>query len=67
MLSFFFKDLKPLSLSVQRTVDNALELARWLEQHPLVQKVNYPGLESSPTHQLAKKYLRNGFGSAIKF
>ena len=59
--------LETLSLRVQRTVDNALELARWLEQHPLVQKVNYPGLESSPTHQLAKKYHRNGFGGVLSF
>jgi O-acetylhomoserine (thiol)-lyase len=59
--------LETLSLRVQRHVDNALELAKWLEQHPLVAKVNYPGLESSPYHTLAKKYLKNGFGAVLSF
>ncbi|CAN5749116.1 O-acetylhomoserine aminocarboxypropyltransferase/cysteine synthase [soil metagenome] len=59
--------LETLSLRVQRTVDNALELARWLEQHDQVEYVRYPGLESSPYHDLAKKYLRNGFGGVLSF
>jgi len=59
--------LETLSLRVQRHVDNALQLAKWLEQHPLVASVNYPGLESSPYHELAKKYLKNGFGGVLSF
>lgn len=59
--------LETLSLRVQRHVDNALELAKWLEQHPQVEYVNYPGLESSPHHTLAKKYLKNGFGAVLSF
>lgn len=59
--------LETLSLRVQRTVDNALELAKWLEQHPLVEAVNYPGLESSSYYELAKKYLKNGFGGVLSF
>lgn len=59
--------LETLSLRVQRHVDNALELAKWLEQHPQVEKVNYPGLQSSPQHALAKKYLKNGFGGVLSF
>jgi O-acetylhomoserine (thiol)-lyase len=59
--------IETLSLRVQRTVDNALEIAKWLESHPKVQKVNYPGLVSSPYHELAKKYLRNGFGGVLSF
>jgi O-acetylhomoserine/O-acetylserine sulfhydrylase len=59
--------LETLSLRVQRHVDNALELANWLEKHPQVAKVNYPGLESSPYHALAKKYLKNGFGAVLSF
>jgi O-acetylhomoserine/O-acetylserine sulfhydrylase len=59
--------LETLSLRVQRTVDNALSLAQWLEHHPLVESVNYPGLESSTYHKLAKKYLRNGFGGVLSF
>ncbi len=59
--------LETLSLRVQRTVDNALEIAKWLEQHDEVIWVNYPGLESSPEHQLAKEYLKNGFGGVLSF
>jgi len=59
--------LETLSLRVQRHVDNTLELATWLEQHPQVAKVNYPGLASSPYHALAKKYLKNGFGAVLSF
>ncbi|AYL95514.1 O-acetylhomoserine aminocarboxypropyltransferase/cysteine synthase family protein [Mucilaginibacter celer] len=59
--------LETLSLRVQRHVDNALQLAKWLEQHPQVATVNYPGLESSPYHDLAKKYLKNGFGGVLSF
>jgi len=59
--------LETLSLRVQRHVDNALQLAKWLEQHSQVASVNYPGLESSPYHELAKKYLKNGFGGVLSF
>jgi O-acetylhomoserine (thiol)-lyase len=59
--------LETLSLRVQRTVDNALALAKWLEKHPQVESVNYPGLESSVYNTLAKKYLRNGFGGVLSF
>ncbi len=59
--------LETLSLRVQRHVDNALELAKWLEKRPEVEYVNYPGLESSKYHSLAKKYLRNGFGGVLSF
>lgn len=59
--------LETLSLRVQRHVDNALELAKWLENHPQVDKVVYPGLPSSPNHEKAKKYLKNGFGAVLSF
>lgn len=59
--------LETLSLRVQRTVDNALELAKWLEQHPKVEAVNYAGLESSKYHSLAKQYLSHGFGGVLTF
>lgn len=59
--------LETLSLRVQRHVDNALTLAKWLQQHPQVAKVNYSGLEDSPYHDLANKYLRNGFGAVLNF
>jgi len=59
--------LETLSLRVQRHVDNAIELAKWLDKHPQVASVSYPGLPSSPHHALAKKYLKNGFGAVLSF
>lgn len=58
--------LETLSLRVQRHVDNALALAKWLEKHEAVEYVWYPGLESSAYHKLAKKYLTNGFGGVLQ-
>lgn len=63
----FLQGIETLSLRVQRHVDNALALATWLEQHPAVEFVQYPGLKSSPYHELAKKYLSNGFGGVLNF
>ncbi len=59
--------LETLSLRVDRHVQNALELAKWLEAHEEVERINYPGLESSPYHQLARKYLKRGFGGMLSF
>jgi O-acetylhomoserine (thiol)-lyase len=59
--------LETLSLRVQRTIDNALELAKWLEDRKEVEYVNYPGLESSRYHDNARKYLTNGFGGVLSF
>jgi O-acetylhomoserine (thiol)-lyase len=60
--------LETLSLRIARHNENALTLARWLEKHPQVEWVSYPGLPDHPSHQRAKKYLRSGlFGSIITF
>ncbi|AYA37463.1 O-acetylhomoserine aminocarboxypropyltransferase/cysteine synthase [Hymenobacter oligotrophus] len=59
--------LETLSLRVDRTVENAQKIAEWLEAHPQVEAVNYPGLKSSPYHQLATKYLKRGFGGVLTF
>ncbi|HKZ29708.1 MAG TPA: O-acetylhomoserine aminocarboxypropyltransferase/cysteine synthase [Acidimicrobiia bacterium] len=59
--------LETLSLRVQRHVDNTLQLARWLDAHPRVAWVKYPGLESHPSHERAKQYLTNGFGAVLSF
>lgn len=59
--------LETLSLRVERHVENALKLAQWLEKHPQVEYVNYPGLPSSKYHELAKKYLKRGFGGVLTF
>jgi O-acetylhomoserine/O-acetylserine sulfhydrylase len=58
--------LETLSLRVQRHVENAQALAEWLEQHPAVDFVLYPGLTSNPYHALAKQYLTNGFGAVLQ-
>ena len=59
--------LETLSLRVERTVENALRVATWLEQHPQVEAVNYPGLKSSPYYGLAQKYLTRGAGGVLTF
>lgn len=59
--------LETLSLRMERHCSNALQLARWLEQHPAVERVNYPGLASSPYHDNAKKYLQHGYGGVLSF
>lgn len=59
--------LETLSLRVERHINNALELAKWLEQQEQVVWVNYPGLPNHPYHERAKKYLRHGFGGVLNF
>ncbi len=63
----FLQGLETLSLRVERACENALKLAQWLEAHPNVESVNYPGLKSSTYHDLAKKYLKHGFGAVLSF
>lgn len=57
--------METLSLRVEREAANALELARWFDAHPQVASVSYPGLPSHPSHNMAKKYLHNGFGCVM--
>lgn len=60
--------LETLSLRIERHNENAKRLAEWLEKHPQVEWVSYPGLPNHPSHATAKKYLRNGmFGSIVTF
>jgi len=59
--------LETLSLRVERHVQNAQIIADWLQGHSQVKKVNYPGLASSPYHELAKKYLKIGYGGVLSF
>ena len=63
----FIQGIETLSLRVERHVENTLALAKWLEKHPKVDQVNYPGLESSPHYALAKKYLPRGAGGVLSF
>ncbi|PJF44368.1 MAG: O-acetylhomoserine aminocarboxypropyltransferase [Phototrophicales bacterium] len=59
--------LETLALRVQRHVDNALAVAQFLESHPAVEWVNYPGLPSHPSYELAQKYLPKGAGAVVGF
>jgi len=63
----FVQGLETLSLRVDRHVENTLALALWLQKHPKVDQVNYPGLEDSPHHLNAKKYLPRGAGGVLSF
>ena len=64
----FLQGLETLSLRVDRHNENALKVAQWLERHPQVEWVSYPGLPNHPSHASAKKYLRAGlFGSIVVF
>jgi O-acetylhomoserine (thiol)-lyase len=59
--------LETLHLRMERHCANAMKVAQYLEAHPKVKWVNYPGLKSSKYHDLAKKYLTNGFGALVGF
>ena len=59
--------VETLSLHMERHQQNAMALAQWLKEHPKVASVTYTGLPDSPYHELAKKYLTNGFGSLFTF
>lgn len=59
--------LETLHLRIERHNKNTAEIVEYLENHPAVEWVNYPGLESNSSFELAKKYLQNGFGSIITF
>ncbi len=59
--------LETISLRMDRHVENTLALAKWLLQHPKVESVNYPGLESHPSYANAKKYLPKGAGGVLSF
>ncbi|WP_280770017.1 O-acetylhomoserine aminocarboxypropyltransferase/cysteine synthase family protein [Salipaludibacillus daqingensis] len=59
--------LETLSLRMKKHQENALEIAKKLQAHPAVKWVSYPGLEEHSAHELAKKYLHNGFGAVVNF
>lgn len=59
--------IETLSFRMKKHVENAMHLAEWLEKNPSVEKVNYPGLKNSHSHENAIKYLKNGFGGVLTF
>lgn len=63
----FLQGLETLSLRVERHVENALKIVEYLNNHPQVEAVHHPSLETEPSHELYKKYLPNGGGSIFTF
>lgn len=63
----FLQGIETLPLRMQRHCENALAIADYLQHHPAVAWVRYPGLPSHPTHAVAKKYLHQGFGGMVVF
>ena len=61
------RGLKTLDIRVKKHCESALEIAKYLENHPMVKRVYYPGLKSHPQHELALKQMKNGFGGIIAF
>ncbi len=63
----FLLGLETLILRQQKHSSNALEIAQWLQAHPQVKWVTYPGLKNDPSHKIASKYLKKGYGGLIGF
>lgn len=63
----FLQGLETLSLRIERHVENAIKVVNYLNNHPQVEKVNHPSLESHPDHKLYNQYFENGAGSIFTF
>ena len=61
------RGMKTLKLRVQRQNENAMMIANYLQNHPAVEQVNYPGLASHPDHQIAKMQMHGGYGGMLSF
>ncbi len=57
--------MKTLGIRMERHCENAMKVAKFLENHPQIERVYYPGLESHPTHEIAKKQMHGGFGGMM--
>ncbi|KUH57419.1 PLP-dependent aspartate aminotransferase family protein [Megasphaera sp. DJF_B143] len=57
--------MKTLGIRMERHCSNAMKIAQWLEKHPKIEHVYYPGLPSHPTYEIAKKQMHNGFGGMM--
>jgi len=63
----FLQGLETLPIRLERHCENAMKIAHFLDEHPKVSWVSYPGLTNHSHHELAKKYLKNGFGAILTF
>ncbi|MEA5463390.1 O-acetylhomoserine aminocarboxypropyltransferase/cysteine synthase family protein [Leptothoe sp. PORK10 BA2] len=63
----FLQGIETLHLRMQRHCENAMAVAQFLQQHPAVEWVRYPGLETDQAHTVAQRYLKKGFGAMVVF
>jgi len=61
------RGMKTLKLRIERQNESALTIAKYLHNHPLIEQVNYPGLESHPGHKIAKEQMHGGYGGMLSF
>jgi cystathionine gamma-lyase len=61
------RGLKTLALRMRQSSESALQIAQWLEKHPRVARVLYPGLPSHPQHELAQRQMKNGYSGIVTF
>lgn len=61
------RGMRTLFVRVERAAENAMQIAEFLEQHPVVESVSYPGLSSHPGHEVAKQQMQGGFGGMLSF
>ena len=61
------RGMKTLKIRVQRQNESAMIISKYLQNHPVVEQVNYPGLESHPGHDIAKKQMNGGYGGMLSF
>jgi O-acetylhomoserine (thiol)-lyase len=63
----FLQGIETLPLRMERHSENAMTVANWLAKHPRVEWVRYPGLSDDPSHEVARRYLKNGYGGMVVF
>ena len=63
----FLQGIETLPLRMKQHSENALHIAKYLQSHPQVEWIHYPGLKEHPTNKIARKYLKNGFGAMVVF
>ena len=61
------RGMRTLFVRVERAAENTMQIAEFLEQHPAVESVSYPGLASHPGHAIAKKQMQGGYGAMLSF
>ena len=61
------RGMKTLKLRIERQNESAMKIAKYLQNHPIIEHVNYPGLENHPGHKIAKEQMHGGYGGMLSF